>query len=275
MSAAAAADQIVLLPLSGFRQRDAAGGNHPRRNVPQESRSPRSCGLVAAPGLRLSITRAAPSTSACAGRTAAGGGLRANRGVSRGSCTPRPGEFGFHLSYPRDNPHGIAYEPWHWCWRAVNELAPHALNCPKPPDQLTRLQAGCSSVSMVALPSLRLIAAALATLLGGLSLSAQPTDVYPVHSGPSSRSLNGEWQFKYVAGSVDAIGADAAFSSPAFFWRRCAWETAYIKVARATGSCRVSPSPSTARSSLAERVTLPPHFPRAGWMEGPAGLSSV
>ena len=21
---------------------------------------------------------------------------------------------GFHLSYPRDNPHGITYEPWHW-----------------------------------------------------------------------------------------------------------------------------------------------------------------
>ena len=24
--------------------------------------------------------------------------------------------FGFRLSYPRRNPHGIAYEPWHWCW---------------------------------------------------------------------------------------------------------------------------------------------------------------
>lgn len=24
--------------------------------------------------------------------------------------------FGFALSYPRSNPHGIAYEPWHWCW---------------------------------------------------------------------------------------------------------------------------------------------------------------
>lgn len=23
--------------------------------------------------------------------------------------------FGFTLSYPRDNPYGIAYEPWHWC----------------------------------------------------------------------------------------------------------------------------------------------------------------
>lgn len=25
---------------------------------------------------------------------------------------------GFALSYPRGNPHGIAYEPWHWCWHA-------------------------------------------------------------------------------------------------------------------------------------------------------------
>lgn len=24
--------------------------------------------------------------------------------------------FGFQLSYPRDNPYGIVYEPWHWCW---------------------------------------------------------------------------------------------------------------------------------------------------------------
>ncbi|WP_313435372.1 D-alanyl-D-alanine carboxypeptidase family protein [Stenotrophomonas sp.] len=26
------------------------------------------------------------------------------------------GGHGFALSYPRDNPHGIVYEPWHWCW---------------------------------------------------------------------------------------------------------------------------------------------------------------
>jgi D-alanyl-D-alanine carboxypeptidase len=25
--------------------------------------------------------------------------------------------FDFRLSYPRGNPHGIAYEPWHWCWK--------------------------------------------------------------------------------------------------------------------------------------------------------------
>jgi len=25
--------------------------------------------------------------------------------------------YGFTMSYPRDNPHGIVYEPWHWCWQ--------------------------------------------------------------------------------------------------------------------------------------------------------------
>ncbi|MGH8371719.1 MAG: M15 family metallopeptidase [Gammaproteobacteria bacterium] len=25
-------------------------------------------------------------------------------------------DYSFHLSYPRDNPHGIIYEPWHWAF---------------------------------------------------------------------------------------------------------------------------------------------------------------
>ena len=28
------------------------------------------------------------------------------------------GRFGFSLSFPRDNPQGFIYEPWHWCYRA-------------------------------------------------------------------------------------------------------------------------------------------------------------
>lgn len=28
--------------------------------------------------------------------------------------TAHAGDFGFDMSYPRDNPHGIVYEPWHW-----------------------------------------------------------------------------------------------------------------------------------------------------------------
>ena len=31
--------------------------------------------------------------------------------------TKSAGNFGFHLSFPRENPHGVAYEPWHWAWQ--------------------------------------------------------------------------------------------------------------------------------------------------------------
>jgi D-alanyl-D-alanine carboxypeptidase len=31
----------------------------------------------------------------------------------------RANEFGFVMSYPRDNPHGIVYEPWHWRWQGA------------------------------------------------------------------------------------------------------------------------------------------------------------
>jgi len=30
----------------------------------------------------------------------------------------RAAEFGFFLSYPRDNACGIVFEPWHWCFRS-------------------------------------------------------------------------------------------------------------------------------------------------------------
>lgn len=33
--------------------------------------------------------------------------------------TRHAGDFGFVMSYPRDNPHGIVYEPWHWCFRGA------------------------------------------------------------------------------------------------------------------------------------------------------------
>jgi zinc D-Ala-D-Ala carboxypeptidase len=33
---------------------------------------------------------------------------------------------GFAMSYPRDNPHGIVYEPWHWCYSAPRSEAVRA-----------------------------------------------------------------------------------------------------------------------------------------------------
>ncbi len=32
--------------------------------------------------------------------------------------------FGFHLSYPRGNPTGIGYEPWHWAYGKALPLRP-------------------------------------------------------------------------------------------------------------------------------------------------------
>lgn len=31
--------------------------------------------------------------------------------------TDNAADYGFFLSYPRDNPHGVMYEPWHWCYK--------------------------------------------------------------------------------------------------------------------------------------------------------------
>ena len=31
--------------------------------------------------------------------------------------TDSANDFGFRMSFPRGNPHGVAYEPWHWAWQ--------------------------------------------------------------------------------------------------------------------------------------------------------------
>lgn len=112
MRAAAALDGIELAPVSGFRSvaRQA-------RIIRLKLAAGESIGsilrFVAAPGCSehhtgraLDIGRpGAEELNARFGRT------RAFRWLAR-----RAGRFGFRLSYPRDNPHGIGYEPWHWCW---------------------------------------------------------------------------------------------------------------------------------------------------------------
>lgn len=30
-------------------------------------------------------------------------------------------EFEFYLSYSRDNPYGVIYEPWHWCYKVLEQ----------------------------------------------------------------------------------------------------------------------------------------------------------
>jgi D-alanyl-D-alanine carboxypeptidase len=31
--------------------------------------------------------------------------------------TANAAAFGFRMSFPKDNPYGVQYEPWHWCHR--------------------------------------------------------------------------------------------------------------------------------------------------------------
>ena len=103
-------------------------------------------------------------------------------------------------------------------------------------------------------PSLRVCLAALLvlTFAGSLPrLSAQPAAVYPVRpdSGGPALSLDGNWQFRYLAGSK--LGDDAAFHTPAFdasAWSSIAvpghWELqgfaepTYAKVDEGTGLYR-------------------------------------
>jgi zinc D-Ala-D-Ala carboxypeptidase len=42
-------------------------------------------------------------------------------------------EFGFRLSYPRNNALGLIFEPWHWCFGAsVNSGEPAPADCRDP-----------------------------------------------------------------------------------------------------------------------------------------------
>lgn len=114
MRDAAAADGITLIPLSGFRsvrrqtqliRRKLATGR-PLDDILR---------YVAAPGFSEHHTGRAidigdpedVSVEESFART------RAYRWLRR-----RAGKFGFTMTYPRGNRHGIGYEPWHWCWHA-------------------------------------------------------------------------------------------------------------------------------------------------------------
>lgn len=50
-------------------------------------------------------TPGCPPAETCFEETAAFRWLQENAGL-----------FGFRMSYPRGNPYGFVYEPWHWCW---------------------------------------------------------------------------------------------------------------------------------------------------------------
>lgn len=115
MRAAAAAAGVELLPLSGFRsvaRQTRLVRGHLRRGRPLAD----LLRFVAAPGCSEHHTGRAldiGSPEETVHLEATFARTRAHRWLRR-----RAGDFGFRLSYPRGNPHGIGWEPWHWCWHA-------------------------------------------------------------------------------------------------------------------------------------------------------------
>jgi D-alanyl-D-alanine carboxypeptidase len=114
MRAAALADDIQLVPLSGYRS-VARQTRLVRRKLAAGENIADILRFVAAPGCSEHHT----------GRAIDIGSPREQRLDANFARTSEfrwlrrhAARFGFHLSYPRKNAHGIGYEPWHWCWRS-------------------------------------------------------------------------------------------------------------------------------------------------------------
>ena len=113
MSRAAAEGRIELVAISGFRS-IARQTEIIRGKLAASLRIEEILRSVAAPGFSEHHTGRAIDIGSPEHveldeefeRTAAFAWLQAHAGT-----------FGFALSFPRGNPHGIVYEPWHWCWR--------------------------------------------------------------------------------------------------------------------------------------------------------------
>lgn len=114
MQAAAAVDGVTLLPLSAFRS-VARQATIIRRKLATGQRIEAILRVSAVPGCSEHHTGRALDLGAP-------GHLRLEASFARTRefrwLSRHAAKFGFHLSYPRGNRHGIVYEPWHWCWRA-------------------------------------------------------------------------------------------------------------------------------------------------------------
>ncbi|QDH69668.1 M15 family metallopeptidase [Marilutibacter alkalisoli] len=112
LQAAALRDDIVLEAISGYRSHDYQLGIFERK-LARGQTVEQILKVNAAPGysehhsgLALDIgSPGEPPAEESFEHTAAFAWLTANAAG-----------HGFTMSYPRDNPHGIVYEPWHWCW---------------------------------------------------------------------------------------------------------------------------------------------------------------
>lgn len=115
MQAAAQHDGVVLEAISGYRSHAYQLGIFERK-LARGLTLDAILAVNAAPGfsehhsgLALDIsTPETPPAEECFDTTPAYVWLHAHAG-----------EYGFRMSYPRHNPHGIIYEPWHWQYTAA------------------------------------------------------------------------------------------------------------------------------------------------------------
>jgi len=117
--AAAKADGVTLLPLSGFRS-VARQTQIVRRHLANGRPLDDLLRYVAAPGCSEHHTGRAidiGSPDEPAHFEASFQRTKEFRWLKR-----RAAEYNFFLSYPHNNPHGIGYEPWHWCYKNPTRL---------------------------------------------------------------------------------------------------------------------------------------------------------
>jgi D-alanyl-D-alanine carboxypeptidase len=112
MAQAAAQDNIDLLPVSAFRTVDYQA-ELIRRKISAAHSITEILRVSAAPGF----------SEHHSGRAIDVASNRENALEDCFEATPsfewlseHAAEFGYSMSYPRDNIHEIAYEPWHWAW---------------------------------------------------------------------------------------------------------------------------------------------------------------
>jgi zinc D-Ala-D-Ala carboxypeptidase len=110
MAAAAATDGIILLLVSGFRSVDYQAGLI--RNKLERGQAIEAILKVnAAPGFSEHHTGQAVDIATPGSRPL----TEEFEGTPAfGWLTREAARFGFSMSYPRDNPYGLIYEPWHW-----------------------------------------------------------------------------------------------------------------------------------------------------------------
>lgn len=113
MVKAASADDIIIEPVSAFRSVDYQAGLV-RRKLEKGQSMEQILSVSAAPGYSEHHTGNAIDI------TTPGYDVLEEPFEDSPAfewLSENAADFGFILSYPRNNRHGVCYEPWHWCWR--------------------------------------------------------------------------------------------------------------------------------------------------------------